>query len=175
MEKYILLGKKLKALADKGEDGERENAKNMLDNFMKKYDITIEDIEGDTVQDYLFNISDFHFQLWYQVVRGVDPSVKAYGPFTNKCKIKYGIRGNYMLTSTTATYVEIKSKYEFYKRLFDKEYKIFRTAFFMANDLLLDPANGERKQLTLKEIEYELRVREMTKGIKTGIYRKCLK
>ena len=44
-EKYLELARKLKALADKGIDGEKYNAQKQLDKIMKKYGIRMEDLE----------------------------------------------------------------------------------------------------------------------------------
>ena len=56
-EKYIILAKKLKALADKGIDGERVNAQKMLDTLMRKHNLTITDIEGEKTDDYFFSLN----------------------------------------------------------------------------------------------------------------------
>ena len=56
MSKNIELAKKLKALADKGIGGEKSNAEAMLNNLMKKHNITIEEIEGEKLMDFFFKI-----------------------------------------------------------------------------------------------------------------------
>jgi len=47
-ERYKILdkAKKLKELADRGVGGEMENAKDMLEKYMKKHNITMDEIEG---------------------------------------------------------------------------------------------------------------------------------
>ena len=56
MSKNIDLAKKLKALADRGVDGEKTNAEAMLNSLMKKHNITIEEIEGEELLDFFFKI-----------------------------------------------------------------------------------------------------------------------
>ena len=47
-DRIIELGRKLHALATRGIDGERENAKTMLDEFLKKHGLVITDVEPET-------------------------------------------------------------------------------------------------------------------------------
>ena len=55
-EKEAIL-KKLKALADRGEGGERENAAALLEKLMQKYGISEEELNREREQDYFFSYS----------------------------------------------------------------------------------------------------------------------
>ena len=50
--KGIELARKLLALKNQGHGGEEENAAKMLDHIMKKYDLTLSEIEGLQVEAY---------------------------------------------------------------------------------------------------------------------------
>lgn len=66
--KRLELLKKLKALADNGVGGERENAQAMLDKLLAKYDISAEALSDDEVSDHGFTYhSDFERRLLSQL------------------------------------------------------------------------------------------------------------
>lgn len=82
MSKIIELAKKLKALADRGEGGEKVNAENKLQQLIKKYGITTEEIEGEQQHDYFFKIKTTRERkLWMQIVALVNREIKKYGEF----------------------------------------------------------------------------------------------
>ncbi len=63
-DKKIILdkAKKIKELADKGVGGERENAKAMLNSFIKKHNLTLEEITGHEYKKSKYNqMSDEQF------------------------------------------------------------------------------------------------------------------
>lgn len=70
-EKLLILARKLKALADKGIDGEKQNAIKMLENFMSKHDIKPEDIEDDIKKERCFKVEDRQYIFWQQIVASV--------------------------------------------------------------------------------------------------------
>lgn len=137
MDKHIQLAKKLKALADKGVGGEKTNATTMLNNLLKKHNLTIEDIEGEEKKDYFFKLKPEDLQLWNQIIHKVNWEIKCYGEFPKKKIKELNLRGNYMITCTVSEYIEIETMLEIYTRLYKEELEIFYTAFCTANDLLV--------------------------------------
>lgn len=177
MSKIIELAKKLKALADKGIGGEKETAEKMLQQLRYKHQISMEDIEGELLKDYWFNISKADFQLWYQVVRKVYYEVKIYGPIPEDKIKNFKLAGNCMVSCTAAEYIEIEGMYHFYKRLYMEELDVFFSAFCTANDLLVtDPNQRERSlsEVTQQEVEEYFRIKSMSAKIKTGQFKKQL-
>lgn len=61
--KILDKAKKLKALADRGVDGEMESAKNMLTKYMEKHNITLKEIENHkfSVDSIFSGMSDSEF------------------------------------------------------------------------------------------------------------------
>lgn len=174
MSKIIELGKKIKALADKGIGGEKANAEKMLNDFLKKHNIKIEDIEGEEVKDYFFMLkTDSAKKLFSQIGKSIRYDMKCYGEFGKKKVKDYSLPGNFMATCTVSEFIELKSKVDFYSNLYDQELDIFFTAFVRANDLLVDPPAGIKRDisdLTPKELEDYKRASALSASIKKGHY-----
>jgi hypothetical protein len=172
MSKHIELAKKLKALSEKGIGGEKITAEKMLNDLLKKYNITIEEIEGEKIQDYYFSVSENDFDLFNQIVKCVKYSIKVYGRFPIKMIKDYSLGGNHSIKCTASEYVEVEAKFSLYKKLYREELKIFYSAFLKANGLLID--NPNKTEPTPEEIEKYRRVKEMSEKIKRGQYLKQL-
>jgi len=172
MSKQIELAKKLKALADKGIGGEKVNAEKMLTDFMKKHDISMEQIEGDKHENYFFTVKDDEIKLLHQIVGRVNIHIKCYGPFPKSKMKMYALSGNFMITCTPSEYVEIESMHAVYKRLYESELDIFFTAFCHANDLLVSNPDKKDKKMTKEEAKDFLRIHEISSKIKKETYRK---
>lgn len=173
MSKHIELAKKLKALADKGIGGEKINADKMLNDLLKKHNLTIEDIEGEKTADYFFKLKDEEVKLFMQIVARVNYNIPKYGEIPAKKVKQLSLKGNYFITCTVAEYVEIQSMLGVYPRLYKEELNIFYTAFCKANDLLVN--EGKLKttdDLTPEEYKEWKRVQEMASKIKSETFRK---
>ncbi len=176
MSKHIELAKKLKALADKGIGGEKINADKMLNDLMKKHNLTIEDIEGEKTADYFFKFKDDDtVRLWGQIVARVNYKIPKYGEIPAKKVKQLNLKGNYFVTCTVAEYMEIESMLGVYPRLYKQELDIFYSAFCKANDLLVTEGKPKTTDdLTPKEYEEWKRVQEMASKIKSETFRKQL-
>lgn len=173
MSKIIDLARKFKALAERGDGGEKLNAERMLAELMEKHGLTIEDIEGSAVKDYYFNLTDINKQLWIQVVGSVGQDLVMAGPFPVDMMKQNNLPGNYLVESTAAEYIEIDSKFAFYDRLFNSELKVFTHAFLHANNLMLTPkAGAPERQVSLEEYKEYLRAQDIANKLKTGQFRK---
>lgn len=171
--KHIELAKKIRELAIKGVGGEKVNAEKMLEDLLKKHNLTIEDIEGENISEYCFNIKKDEVKLFIQIIGRVNHKINKYGEFTAKERKKFKLAGNYLIKSTAAEYVEIESMFSFYSRLYKEELEFFFTAFCKANDLLITTNdNKSTKDLTNKELEDWLRVSSMASKIKSQTHRK---
>jgi hypothetical protein len=175
MSKHIELAKKLKALADRGIGGEKLNAEKMLETLLKKHNLTIDDIEGEKTDDYFFKLNENEHRLWYQIVKSVNTDIKCYGEFPKKDIKLFELKGNYCIKSTLSEYIEIEAKLSIYKRLYEEESDIFFHAFCTANNLLITP----KKQIDISDLDDNelktlLRVRQMSRNIKSEHYRKQL-
>jgi hypothetical protein len=173
MSKHIELAKKLKALADRGIDGEKQTAEKMLADLLKKHKITIEEIEGEKTEDYYFTFKDKSHRLWFQIVKTVNTTIKCYGPFPAGKVKQYALKGNYMIICTPCEYIEIEAKYNFYKNLYDQEMNIFYAAFLRANDLLVvNNRSDNQKEMSFVGYEKYNRINDLAQSIKKGEFLK---
>lgn len=175
MNKHIELAKKLKALADKGVGGEKVNAEKMLNDLLKKHNITIEDVEGEKTENYFFKVKPEDSNLFIQIVKRVRYDLKVYGEVPAKKIKELHLKGNYFTTCTAFEFIEIRTMFDHYTELYKKELDIFFGAFLTANDLLAKPPKSE--QLTIRDLTPEeqlkwMRQQEMASKIKTETFRK---
>jgi hypothetical protein len=177
MEKQINLLKKLKALAERGIGGEAENAQNLFDRLLKKYGLTVEDIEGESTQFYAFKAGGVNAMLLMQIIKRVNYDLKIYDIPPEKVKA-LNLGGNIATECTVAEYIEIEQMFKAYKNLYKKENAIFYSAFLTANDLLTIPPKKKARttdDLSPEELEKWKRTQAMASKIKTETIRKQLK
>lgn len=175
MSKHIDLAKKLLELARKGVGGEKINAEKFLQDLLDKHNLTIEDIEGEKVNDHYFNLPENEMKLFAQIKGIVNRKIKAYGPFEKKIIKKYGLPGNFMITCTVAEFVEIQAKHEFYQRLYESELQTFWLAFLTANNLFVIVPEEEYTELTDEQILQRKRAALMALGVDRKSFTKQLK
>lgn len=175
MTKHIELAKKIKELAEKGIGGEKINTEKMLNDLLKKHNISIEEIEGEKLLDFYFTINDEHiFSLLFQIIKGVNLNIRCFGEIPKSKVRALKLKGNYLIECTASEFVEIESKFDFYHRIYKSELDTFLKAFIHANDLEIDNPNREVKELTQEEFKELYRIREMASKIKKGEFHKQL-
>lgn len=137
-EKILETAKKLKDLSDRGIDGERENAIEMLSRFMKKHGITAEMIEGRMVKKHsVFLEPVFEKGFFRQIcasVLGGGFSLYRYTYKLTKSRENVG-KNRYGIECTDAEFIEIEAKHEFYFKCFLEDMDVFRSAFIQKNQL----------------------------------------
>ena len=174
MDKYINLAKKIYTLSKNGVGGEKSNAEKILNDFLEKHNISIEDLENEELGDYFFNLEKNDYELWNQIVSKVNRTIKRYGKFPIKAIKSLGFQGNYFITCTAAEYVEIESMYIHYKKLYKEELSVFFYAFCDANDLLVNANENDSQELSEKEEEELIRAMKMARSIKKESFRRQL-
>ena len=131
MKSVINLAKKLKALADRGIGGEKENAKAMLDNLLRKHDILLEEIEEPDRKNRFFPFKTIQRQMMTQVIVHI---------MGKQCKIMMEKGSNpknkFMVSCSETEFIEIESIFDFYWRAYEEEMDVFRNAFVQKNGLL---------------------------------------
>lgn len=128
-ENKAQLLQKIKALAEQGVGGEKESAQKILDQLMKKYGISEEDLLEEKVALEWFRYKDYLEkrlldQIIYMVMGDVDTYKKSGG--------RHKLVGVYC---TVYKKIEIEANYEFFKNAFINEFKIFYVAFCNKNRL----------------------------------------
>ena len=165
-EKYIELAKKLKALADRGVDGEKFNAIRQLEKLMAKHDFTLEDLQNEEKHFNPIRIKKNGKNLLLQICSMViDGSIRK----------AYENKGVLYAETTHSELIEIEAKYNFYYHIFQKELEIFYEAFIYKNNLY--PEHGSCKNVndfTEEELKKYMKIRIMANSIDKSIYHKQL-
>lgn len=158
MENILHLAQKLHALSQRGEDGERTNAEQMLAKLMAKHGITIEDLQlvARIERRYKYESPthrDLIMQLWGHV------NSKAVGAVDKSRRLV-------AIDFTHAEHMEMVLKLDHYWQLHQREHGIFWEAFIRGNDLVR-PArpDAEQSDLTPEDIARIRRVLGMSQMI----------
>ncbi len=173
VKKYTELARKLKALVDGGMEGERENAKKLLDSLMKKHGITMEEIESEEVEFRWFEFKKELHDIFVQTAISVCGNrIKRYQQRTNINNGDFRMA----LELTRAEWIELDAKFAYYGNLYKEELDIFFIAFVQKNQLF-NPDGSELmdiNDLTEEEQEKFFRAQRMGTVIKQGEYNRQL-
>ena len=134
-KKDLLL--KLKKLSEMGVGGERINAQKMLDNLLAESNLSISDLESDSISDFPISIKKFFnsSNLLCQIVYMVLGDEEGTGLF------REGKR--YLVRCSSSSFLEIKALYQFYSFHFLNDLKVFYKAFVYSN--ILFPSSSKVK------------------------------
>lgn len=171
--KPIELAKKLKALADRGIDGEKQNAISMLHTLMKKHKITMEMITGDEKKDYQFIIPKGSDRFFRQISSSVLGKTHGTVEYTYHPRNKHRMG----ITCTPAEAIEIEGKFKFYWKAYNDEVDIFYNAFIQKNKLYVKPSqddDAEQKELTTEEKARLYKMMNMMQGMDRHHYMRQL-
>jgi hypothetical protein len=170
MSKIIELAKKLKALSDRGEGGERFNAEVKLKQLMEKYNISFEDIEDDTILMREFNYKRGQEQILIQSIR----SVVGRKPKILNYKKGYGKQTTFLVECTQYQFIEAQAVFNFYWPRNQADLDAFRLAFIYKNNLFSPDAESESKPPTDEEYEKIQKVIKMMDVLDKNHFRKQL-
>lgn len=144
--------KKLYALAMRGVGGEKVQAQAILDKLLKKYAMTLDDIDEGIVGEYDL---EYHgkeqerilIQTAYKVTDDRDSFFHLqYSRSGRACRTRLRVK------CTAAQRVEIEFLFDFYKRLWEKEKAALLQAFFQKHRIFGNLKEGEEaKELTREE------------------------
>jgi len=137
-EQIIEKLRKIKALVEQGVDGEANNAKTLLNQQLRKYGLTIEDLSSNDIFDYYVKYkTDNDRQLIVQICAKLDIEIFA---VRRVKKLK-----KYCLECDAITYAEFSSMLEFHKTLLEKEMKIFLSSYIHKHDLFSANNDGKNR------------------------------
>lgn len=160
--------RKLKALAEQGVDGERENATDMLHRLMAKHGITMEDLGIHVLKEREFYIADKEMQLFVQVlgsVTGPSQKILSYKRDTKKLKSRF-------VELTDADYIEVEAKWEFYRRAWkeerERQLQLLMKAFVHKNRLYPKKIEGQEATESMPTLE-DLQELEQIKALMAGM------
>lgn len=171
--------RKIKALADAGVEGERDNAQRLLDELMQRFGITEEDLASESEELHFFTVGDpstksYDWKLLLQLSALIDPDFKImpidreirkllrHRPESNLCNI--------VMTCTRAQFVELTAKYIIYRKGWEENLDTFFYAFLKRNNLLVQAKTNEKP--TPQELQRATRAASMQQGITKTDYLK---
>ena len=145
--------KKVKALCDNGIDGEKENARVLLNKLLKKYKISLEELITEETKDYKFKFTtQYEKKILFQCLAKYAPNVNTY----IKHHTKKGISKNILILKLTKLqFLDIEASTKFYVKLFAKEMELFYTAFIAKHDIYREKTDDDTENessLTPEEI-----------------------
>lgn len=143
----------VKALAERGEGGERKNAAAILERMMAKHGITDEDLEDAGVRLYWIRFKTEYErrlirQLAYKYL-GSGHSFGCVGAYSKRQRKNVGVE------CTPAQYIEIEADFEFYRVALAEEMDVFYSAFLQKNDLFPPPELADTRPSDGDEVDLE--------------------
>lgn len=145
--KSLLL--KIKALADSGVGGEKENAHERLNFLLRKYNVSMSDLESEEIKDFEYSSEHQYRHIIIQVCASLRvPSF--YKRRSRTCII---------IECTNSQYIEICDKVDHYIKAYKEQLEIFNTAFYYKYNLY--DMSGTKKPKS-EDIDFE-RIRSMQK------------
>ena len=171
----IDIAKKIKALADQGFYGEKQAAASILENYVKKHNISMDDLDDEKIERIFFNMgTDDKVELLHQIMKNISTDLCLYGPLPKKDIKKYDFEGNFFTECTHIQSIEIQAKYNYYLNLYKKESEIFYRAFIHKNNLYSGKSEKSLSQLNHDELKELLKVISLAKDIEKGEFHKQL-
>ena len=163
-EKKLELLKKIQALAERGDRGEREAARKQLERLMEKYNVQEADLSDEIISIHWFKYAnEYERKLLHQVGYKIAPSRECYVHTSGK-----GKRTEIGVKCTKAEALQISIEFDFYKRLMKEEMDFFYRAFIQKHEIFADkdelpPNHKSAPELTREEL---LRMSRMMDGMK---------
>jgi len=155
---------KVKALADRGEGGEKESAERTLAALMKRYGVTEEELEDTRATIHWIRYkTDWERRLLGQLAYmhlGTGHSFGCVGRYTKRPRKEVGIE------CTPAQYIEIEADFAFYSAFLRKN------ALFPPPELAAEPTEAEKEEW--KDVERARKIHSMMGGLDRHTRHKAL-
>lgn len=194
MEQSEIIAKinKVKALAERGDAGERESAQLILDRLIKQYGISVDDIDKPEPRKWFYaHIEGYQCKAllvqicaqypdWRNGEEGIWISYIPDMPYYKQASIKKWLKENLIfncntiINATRAEFLEIMASYTIYQRVLTKQEEAFFFAFLMRNELLLEPKTKKDKEVSAEDLEMLAAAMRMAPGIEKAERHKLL-
>lgn len=167
---------KIKELAERGYKGEATQAQAQLEKLLRKYNLTIRDLEKEETQSFFIPYSNpSERRILSQIISmyNLDPYTVSTTKIVKGKPKKRFIR-NLAIYCNAFTYSEIIHAYTFYRAEFKKSLEDFTSAFIHKNKLF--PATpktdriGKAPERTIEEKYKAWRIANMMEGINKSQY-----
>ena len=154
-EKVIELAIKLKALAERGEGGEKDKARVLMEKLLAKHGMTIEDLEVQELKWHSFRLDEHQILFFQHIVY----SVVGMGAINKHMENA----GEYLVFCDNMEAIEIEGKFGFYWSWYQKDLDSFVAAFIRKNELYpknvkamdMSKISKEEAQSLLRELGFE--------------------
>ena len=168
-DRILELAKKLKALAERGEGGEKVNAADQLQRLVEKYNLKLDDVNAIRLQYRIFKF-DIDNELQKKFYRQIISSV------VGQTNFYYSglIHNNWAVEIDDFQFVEISEKIDYYWPIFNSELDIFYTAFVHKNELTVDVEPDKMPQLSEEEVDKLRKAFNMMNGMQKHTFTKML-
>lgn len=161
---------KIKALVERGEQGERKAAEQALQNLLSKYNISIEDLENEEIKGRSFHVMPADWFIFTQIKVHM---------FYKRSLWQSKKKSWYIIDMTQAEFIEFSAMFDFHKNQYKKEIdKItdsFKSAYVHKHDMFWkgdkDDVDKSRNDVSLEEIE---RVRGLMGMLEDASFRKSI-
>lgn len=168
-EKILDRLRKLKALADRGEGGERDNAERMLEQLAAEHGIDINNIDEERLIRFYITINDkWKRLLASQLCACCRQRLRQEGVLLDDTRMTLWstyTKGKYVIVNCTqAEGLEFSAHLEILSKAFKRQLDDFYEAFLLANNLLIDP-DGTEAKLSAEELRRLERIALMSSGI----------
>lgn len=170
-EQLLQKVKKIQALAERGDRGEKESAAALLERLMKQYGITESELSEDRRERAWFRFkTPLERKLLNQVIYTVTGRIaySCVGRYTNRPRKMLGI------DCTVAERLEIEISFEFYNAALEKELARFYSAFLNKNHIFPEKAIDDIPDTGGIDLEEAQRLSMMMAGMEEHTRRKAL-
>lgn len=163
-DKKIELLKKLKALAERGEGGEKEGAEKKLRDLMDKYGIDELEFDEEKVRKH-----EIKYKGAEQRKILIQTAYKIFGNTENiyRYTTGKGSRNTLLVECTEAQMMQLRIEFEFYKDLWEEELGVFLSAFVQKHELF-GTGSGAEEDYTEEKKEEIKRMFVMMQGMRNG-------
>jgi hypothetical protein len=170
MSDHLLnIAKKLKALAERGEGGEKLNAERMLCKLMEKHGISYDMLEEESLSYRYFKVPAHLRKVYINIVYQVVNYKRKWDLYSVKNK-----KNEYAVLLTFAEEIEVRALLKFYADAFQKELEVFTRAFIHANKIFPTAEDPNRSEKPDELTDEDLRVLKMAEAVKEHEYQKRL-
>lgn len=165
--------KKLQALAERGYQGEADNARRIFENLCKKYGVSIEElIDEQKKKRYCFVIG--RNKIYKELF------VQCYAKVTGCCSLHYWqvSRNEIEVELTAIQYAELASLFAWHKLNFDRDLddmkKTIMQAYISKHNLTSGKSSGENRVLTAEDVIELCKILAMREALNNNYFHKMI-
>lgn len=165
--------KKLQALAERGWQGEAENARRLLEKLCRQYGVSLEEILDDSqVKRYTFAVgrNKMYGTLFMQ----------CYAKVTNQSRMKYHqlSRSEISIELTALQYAELKSLYVWHKANLERDLEDIKNtvveAYIVKHALFSEKSSDKKAELTPEDFVRLKKILAMREALNDNHYQKLI-